>query len=100
MVVGLVAEGDALALKLLQALVVDVRRFGNRRGRVVTENVSHVVEQARGREQDGGKVLFAALHALGEKFRVGMAALTRRREPFVGGVRVMRNALARKVNLS
>lgn len=43
--------------------------------------------------------MFAALHAFHEKFRVGVAVISRRREPFVGGVHVFGNALAHEGQL-
>ena len=57
---------------------LDVRGNGGTR-RVVPEDVTHVVQQARGRQQDIGRLLFAALHAFHEKFRVGVAVIPRRR---------------------
>ena len=46
------------------------------------------------------RLLFAALHAFHEKFRVGMAVIPRRLEPFVGGVWVLGTALAHEGQLS
>lgn len=93
MVVRLVAEGDALLPQLRQPLAVDLDTGGSGSRGVVTEDIAHVVEQPGGGQQDGGRLLFAALHAFHKKFCVGVAVTPRRREPFVGGVHVLRNAL-------
>ena len=95
-----VAEGDALLPQLRQPFVVDLDTVGSGGRGVVPEDAAHVVEQPGGRQQDGGRLLFAALHAFHEKFRVGMAVIPRRREPFVGGVHVLRNALIHEIQLS
>ena len=80
-----------------QPLAVDLNAVGSGSRGVVLENIAHVVEQPGGRQQDGRRLLFAALHAFHEKFRVGVAVIPRRREPFVGGICVIRNALAHEV---
>ena len=67
---------------------------------VVPEDIAHVVEQPGRGQQDGGRLLFAALHAFHEKFRVGVAVIPRRREPFVGGVWVLGNTLAHEGQLA
>ena len=77
---------------------LDARGNGGTR-RVVPKDIAHVVEQPGGGQQDGGRLLFAALHAFHEKFRVGVTVSPRRREPFVGGVRVLGTALAHEVQL-
>ena len=100
MVVRLVAEGDALLPQLRQPLAVDLDTGGSGSRGVVTEDIAHVVEQPGGGQQDGGRLLFAALHAFHEKFRVGVAVIPRRREPFIGGVHVLWNALAHEGQLS
>lgn len=64
---------------------LDARGNGGTR-RVVPEDVTHVVQQLGRGQQDGGRLLFAALHAFHEKIRVGVTVIPRRREPFVGGV--------------
>ncbi len=100
MVIRLVTEGDALLPQQRQPLAVNLDAVGSGSRGVVPEDIAHVVEQPGGRQQDGGRLLFAALHAFHEKFRVGMAVIPRRREPFVGGVHVFGNALAHEGQLS
>ena len=48
MIVRLVTKGDALALKLLQPLTVDLNACGGRNRCVVPEDIAHVVEQPGG----------------------------------------------------
>ena len=48
MIVRLVTEGDAFALKLLQPLVVDLDTVGSGSRGVVPKDISHVVEQSGG----------------------------------------------------
>ena len=62
MIVRLVAEGDALLPQLRQPLAVDLDAGGSGSRGVVPENIAHVVEQPGGGQQDGGRLLFAALH--------------------------------------
>ena len=100
MVIRLVTEGDALLPQQRQPLAVNLDAVGSGSRGVVPEDIAHVVEQPGGRQQDGGRLLFAALHAFHEKFRVGVAVIPRRREPFIGGVHVLWNALAHEGQLS
>ena len=83
MVIRLVAEGDALLPQPRQPLAVNLDAVGSGSRGVVPEDIAHVVEQPGGGQQDGGRLLFAALHTFHEKFRVGVAVIPRRREPFV-----------------
>ena len=48
MIVRLVAKGDALTLKLLQPLAVDLNASGSGSRSVVPEDIAHVVEQPGG----------------------------------------------------
>ena len=48
MIVRLVSEGDALALKLLQPLAVDLDAVGSGSRGVVPKDSAHVVEQPGG----------------------------------------------------
>ena len=100
MIIRLVTEGDALLPQLSQPLAVDLDAVGSGGRGVVPKDIAHVVEQPGGGQQDGGRLLFAALHAFHEKFRVGVAVIPRRREPFVGGVHVFGNTLAHEGQLS
>jgi len=100
MVIRLVAEGDALLPHLRQPLAVDLDTVGSGSRGVVPKDIAHVVEQPGGRQQDGGRLLFAALHAFHEKFRIAVAVISRRREPFVGGVWVLGNALTHEGQLA
>ena len=94
------AHGHLLFPQALQAFVVDLDPVGSGGWGVVPENIAHVVQQPGRGQQDGGRLLFAALHAFHEKFRVGVAVIPRRREPFVGGVHVLRNALTHEGQLA
>ncbi len=100
MIVRLVAEGDALLPQPRQPLAVDLDAVGSGSRGVVSENIAHVVEQPGGGQQDGGRLLFAALHAFHEKFRVGVAAVVRLCEPLVGSIGVLLNTFPREVQLS
>ena len=93
-------EGDALLPQPRQPLAVDLDTVGSGSRGVVPKDISHVVEQPGGRQQDGGRLLFAALHAFHEKFCIAVAVIPRRREPFVGGVHVLRNALTHEGQLA
>lgn len=64
MIVRFVTKGDALLPQLRQMLAVDLNAGGSGSRGAVPENITHVVEQPGGRQQDGGRLLFAALHAL------------------------------------
>ena len=48
MIIRLVAEGDALTLKLLQPLAVDLNASGSGSRGVVPKDIAHVVEQPGG----------------------------------------------------
>ena len=96
-VVPFMAHCHLLFSQALQPLAVDLDTVGSGSGGVVPKDIAHVVEQPGGDQQDGWRLLFAALHALHEKFRVGVTVSPRRREPFVGGVWVLGNALAHEV---
>ena len=100
MIIRLVTEGDALLPQLRQPLAVDLDTGGSGSRGVVPKDIAHVVEQPGGGQQDGGRLLFAALHAFHEKFCIAVAVIPRRRKPFVGGVRVLGNALAHEGQLS
>ena len=58
-----------------------------------------MVQQARGRRQDIGRLLFAALHAFQEKFRVGVAVLLRHGKPVLRGFLILWNAHAHEGQL-
>lgn len=74
MIVRLVAEGNSLIAELLQPLFVDsesnVTRF---RQRVVAEDICHVVEQAGGCEQDGGRL--NAVDVVQQELRVSVSLI-------------------------
>lgn len=94
-----VAEGDALLPQLRQPFVVDLDTVGSGGRGVVPENIAHVVEQPGGGQQDGRRLLFAALHAFHEKFRVGVAVLLRHGKPVLRGFLILWNTLSHEVQL-
>ena len=100
MVVRLVTEGDALLPQLRQPLAVDLDAVGSGSRGVVSEDIAHVVEQARGRQHNRRRTLLAALNSIHEHSRVGMSAVIRFREPLVGSIGVLLNTFPREVQLS
>lgn len=71
-----------------------------RSGGVVTEDITHVVEQPCGRQHNRGRVLLATIDTVHEHSRVDMSAVVRFCEPLIGGICILRNALAHEVQLS
>ena len=75
MVVRLVSEGDALTLKLLQPLAVDLDTSGSGSRGVVPEDIAHVVEQPGGHKDDRGRAMLAAVDTIYENFCASMTAI-------------------------
>ena len=86
----------------LQAFVVDLDARGNGgTRRVVPEDVTHVVQQARGRQQDiGRRQIFLSFHAVEEISGVFAAVLLRHGKPILCGFLILWNALAHEGQLA
>ena len=87
MIVRLVTEGDALLPQLYQSLAVDLDAVGSGGRGVVPENIAHVVQQARGRQQAIGRRHFLLpFHAVKEVPGVFVAVLLRHGKPVLCGL--------------